>query len=532
MGHDKGHKCLIEDDELSDTELPAKSEVVPSNPFGQCKESSSRGSSVMSGLSGPFGVTTPPTSPQSQQSDDSSHDVFIKAPFLHRGSSQKKKKSIKSSKSPMQKAASTMGDVFARAPFSGKKPWSKTRSPPSSQPASSVVSALFVNESGGGEGSIYAGGMYNMAVQPGCGSPPAAMDHYPSTSSPPITNQVSPPTVAMHSPSISPDLVPMQTQSPVAPPQQLDLFGSGNFADMTFREAHVQMARQDRLAGASQQPRSASQTSNAGSQPGSQQAITPGSRPASQGPPSLTTSPQPSMFQQHTSSPQPPASLHLASMPSPAEPPAPNLTTIKDFPIDAFPTAALPAVPLEVVRNSHSDAHMHHTSSGGVRKHGKTTPTHKSATLRRNSSDSRSSGSEKDTPKSKYFSKSSDLLQDENVEVLYTGETNYVGLKKHRRQKAKGPPTTEFANLGFMDDLAADEDDDGDDDDNEDDMCEEDTRTESVLNLSVDALKPSNMANFLTEGSHTLPRAGSKKHRIKPAAHDPFTVSKSSSIFK
>jgi hypothetical protein len=93
------------------------------------------------------------------------------------------------------------------------------------------------------------------------------------------------------------------------------------------------------------------------------------------------------------------------------------------------------------------------------------------------------------------------------MEILVTGSQ-----QQHSKKRAP-PPTTEFANLGFCDDLAAEEEEDG------------------VHNLSMDALKPSNSTNYAA-GSHTLPRAGGGKKHKQARNIEPFSVSKSSSMYK
>ena len=459
MGHDKGSKCLIEDDELSDSEVSHSIDSVVSNPFKE--PSSSRGSSVMSGISAPFGLSSPPT--MSPQSDDAPQDaVFSKAPFLKGGSSMKKKKASSSSTpgSKVQKAASSLGDVFGNAPFV-KRSW---RSPPAQNPATTndknqektARTALFVNEAamGGNQEGIYAAGMCNMAVQPMPSSPPAYQHISPQPS------------------SLSPPLPSSTSQSPRD--QQMDLFGSGNFSEMTFREAHVQMARQDRLAAAAAASNQPPRTTTSGAQ-----------RPHSQ--PALSLMAAPTQIPS-PNSPQPPPQAPVQAPPPPQPQP----------------------------RGSLSEAHMHLTASGGVRKSGRKPNGGSGATvLRRGSSGSSSGSSDKgNSPRSRHGRYS--VPQDENVEILVgAGDGHHV-----KKQRGKAPPTTEFANLGFMDDLAAEEG--------------EDEAGDGLHNLSMDALKPSNVANYMgsSAGSHTLPRSGSKKHKVKPRDVEPFTVSKSSSMYK
>jgi hypothetical protein len=86
-----------------------------------------------------------------------------------------------------------------------------------------------------------------------------------------------------------------------------------------------------------------------------------------------------------------------------------------------------------------------------------------------------------------------ELLQDENIEVLGGGRTRHKSKGNRKKDLSKA---SEFSNLGFMDDKDPDE---------------LEPRSESHLNLSVDALRTSNTANFLGEGCHTLPRAGKSK---------------------
>lgn len=154
---------------------------------------------------------------------------------------------------------------------------------------------------------------------------------------------------------------------------------------------------------------------------------------------------------------------------------------------------------------------------------------------RHSSSDSHSSSSDisphstkKDSQKiSKCYSKGSDLLQDENVEVLPSGDFSYASLKKSK-QKAKktAKPSAEFANLGFMDDT-----------EREAELAAAARKCSGNVELPVnsamhqslmlDPLKSSNIGNYMSTvdgggatssgSSHTLPRA--RKHLVMPEGH-------------
>ena len=91
IGHQYGVKPLIDDDELSDSELNNQSQTL-SNPFSN---SSSRGSSAMSASSAIFMQNSPAMSPQSQNSEDSAINVgdpFINVPFKKKHMAKKKHK--------------------------------------------------------------------------------------------------------------------------------------------------------------------------------------------------------------------------------------------------------------------------------------------------------------------------------------------------------------------------------------------------------------------------------------------------------
>ena len=93
IGHQYGVKPLIDDDELSDSELNNQSQTL-SNPFSN---SSSRGSSAMSASSAIFMQNSPAMSPQSQNSEDSAVNVgdpFINVPFKKKHTAKKKHKKL------------------------------------------------------------------------------------------------------------------------------------------------------------------------------------------------------------------------------------------------------------------------------------------------------------------------------------------------------------------------------------------------------------------------------------------------------
>ena len=104
---------------------------------------------------------------------------------------------------------------------------------------------------------------------------------------------------------------------------------------------------------------------------------------------------------------------------------------------------------------SNAESRVHGSHYGGG--HGIMPRRHR----RHSSSDSHSSNSELSPHASKRdaqnitmcYSKSSDLLQDENDEVLPSGDFSYSSLKKSKpKARRASKPSAEFANLGFMDD--------------------------------------------------------------------------------
>ena len=474
VGHAHGGRPLLDDDELSDSETPK--EPVPS-----------RGSSAMSGGSSALmSLGTPTTSPMSAQSEGSNPDPFSGAPFKKKDS-RKKRPSVKS---PPQKV--NLDDPFAKAPFrSGSAGLAKTKSPPKSGTPTMYVNQavvmvdqddpfVFLNARGGSAMSSTISPasveMRSPSQSPGVAQP-VNIAQQPTA---PTTRDI--PVQGLYSANTS-------TSPPSLSSSQNDVFGLQSFAHMTPYQMQQQMGRRQ--------------------------------------------------LNQHTPQPVPPQQAACYSPPQSQPPPATHLSTSPSDHLSIGSPKSLQgedlfgARPFEdaMFSDYQPDAHRpppadNKHMAGGAKK-----------TLRKNSGNrvrrrgsSGSSGSEgKPSPRSskkdKYFSRSTELLHDENMEVLLDSPTQGSAKKgKHKPSKKASKDSTAFSNLSFMDDSEKDPD-----------MLE--SRSESQMNLASDtALKTSNAANYAEEGSHTLPRAGSKKHRVLPKTPDaePFTVKKKSGgkIFK
>ena len=171
--------------------------------------------------------------------------------------------------------------------------------------------------------------------------------------------------------------------------------------------------------------------------------------------------------------PQPVACFRqqMAQQYSKATSPTNRTVTSVDFEVDPFgvvpfttdtfhtdPTQTRLMPGSAVCSNAESRVNACHYASGqGIASCGIMPRRHR----RHSSSDSHSSNSEMSPHSTKRdaqkitmcYSKSSDLLQDENVDALPSGDFSYSSLKKSKLKARKtSKPSAEFANLGFMDD--------------------------------------------------------------------------------
>ncbi len=510
IGHQYGVRPLIDDDELSDSEMNNQSQTL-SNPFSN---SSSRGSSAMSAGSAIFMQNSPAMSPQSQNSEDSAinmSDPFMNVPFKKHA--RKKHHPVKS---PLTKEEGE--EAFSNAPFHSSSTVS---------PQDTVMATMYVNP--GADDDIFQNAPFrgskssSKAATPSSTtiSPPNIVDMRSPSQSPEGTQPVKVPQ------SASRDNVQQQLLQPMSP-GQVDLFGSGNFADMTFGEAQAQAAQ---IAAANQYHQQ---------------------RPASQPQYTSSASPAPQSFQGK----MPTKATSLSQSRSPID------TYHHQDMFGAQPFGGQVLTEMSSTENSRPAAgEMERRSSGG-RKHTPAKGRKGSAQrARRRSSDSCSSGSDgrpspRSVKKDKYHSKSTDMLHDENLEVLI-GDSNSLKKNKHKAKKEKarhasggekkrhqsaGPAVqhvslnvsqsgeTAFSNLSFCDDL------DGGGDKAAEMM---DTfsapKSDSHSNLNMEAaLRTSNTSNQAEERSQTLPRATNvKKHRVLPNPPDPepFTVKKKVGLF-
>ena len=520
IGHQYGVKPLIDDDELSDSELNNQSQTL-SNPFSN---SSSRGSSAMSASSAIFMQNSPAMSPQSQNSEDSAINVgdpFMNVPFKKKHMAKKKHKLLKS---PLTKQDGD--DAFGNAPFHPTKTIS---------PQDIVIGTTYVNPAADEE--IFQNAPFRGSKHSSKAATPSSTTISPSNVVDMRSPSQSPEGVVMSMipPSISRDNLAMQQQ--LMPPTQmspgqLDLFGSANFADMTFGE--VQQAQAAQYVQVQSQPQQ---------------------RPASQ--PQYTTSASPATvpFQGR----MPPKGTSLSDSRSPVDSYVPQ-----DL-FGAQPFGGQVLTEMSPTENSRP-IDVDYQLMGGGKKHtpakGRKSSHHR---MRRRSSDSCSSGSDgrpspRSTKKDKYFSKSTDMLHDENLEVLI-GDSNHGSLKKTKHKSSKKDKSrhasggekkrhqsggnhvslnvsqsgeTAFSNLSFCDDLDGDKAGELMDEGEMMDSFNQKSESHSNLNLEA-ALRPSNASNNTEEKSQTLPRATNmKKHRVLPSTPDaePFSVKKKVGLFK
>lgn len=471
VGHEYGVRPLLDDndDELSDSEAH---QANTKNPF-RGNEQSSRGSSVLSGGSNTtyVGLNTPPLSPESQQSQDSTNDIFSIAPFK-----RIKNKGL-SLMSPVQKVQDE--DVFSKAPF-------KARSPSS------------------GRGSTGTLTFTNPAAQDVDVFSNAPFKNNSSKTTP--VAPISPASVEMRSPSQSPEsqglLNSAKTQSvagvgltPPISPGQLDLFGSGNFANMTFDQAKAQKAYLDK-----------SQLRYPAQQPGKPQI--------------------------QFSTPQPPAPP--GPFPEFCTPQVANSRSGQQYQSPAS-RELFPVKPIKQVQPLLVEQSKPKRSTPTKQRHNSEEPT----LLGGGSSDSQSSEEDEElamsqpiTKKEKRFTHSSEFLQDENTDTYM--ESNFG---THRRSKGKSKksskdkPSQAFSNLSFMDD--SEKDIDGE-------MNGGQTRSESHNDIAQEAYVAAGdpvIYESKKEGSHTLPRVGSRKTKVAATqlkdTPEPFTTKKKSGgLFK
>ncbi len=556
MGHEYGVKPLLDDDELSDSDL---NPLAPqANPFTK-DHSSSRGSSAMSSGSAAFITNSPALSPQSQNSEDSAinmADPFINVPFSKKFSSAKKR--ISKIKSPSQKLENE--DIFGGAPF---KRVGKAMSPAGNKMVTTYVNPVadqYVNPIADHPEDIFGNAPFHGSKHSSKAPTPSSVTMSPSVDMRSPSQSPEGVGVSLVPSSLSRENIPMsgdggssQLVPPAMSPGQIDLFGSGNFAEMTFDEAQAQAAQ---IAANKQQQRPASQP----------QYATFSQRPASQ-PQYATYSVSPSGI----AGVVPPYTQH-------------GMTT--SYTIDGSTGQDLfgaqpfgekmdlisPTDPPPSAGNIHKGPDATRLHGGGVRK------PHKSSSAtrhqrRRGSSGSLSSGSDgKPSPRSnkkdKFFSRSTELLHDENVEVLLGDSAGSSSLKKTKHKSSKKEKSrhksggdvntslstslslpaggaTAFSNLSFCDDMDGEKDGHYDDiDDITDPMMSSQPgacstpRSESHSRLNMDALRTSNAANYADVGekshkSQTLPRS-TKKHRVlsNAAEAEPFTVEKKRGLFK
>ena len=517
IGHQYGVKPLIDDDELSDSELNNQSQSL-SNPFSN---SSSRGSSAMSANSAIFLQNSPAMSPQSQNSEDSAinmADPFMNVPFKKKHNSKKKHMLIKS---PLSKQEG--GDAFSNAPFHPKKTIS---------PQDTVMGSIYVNPAA--DEDIFQNAPFRGSKSSSKAATPSSTTISPSNVVDLRSPSQSPEGVnaPMIPPSISRDNISMPQQQLVPPmsPGQVDLFGSGNFADLTFGQAQAQAAQianqyQQRPASQPQYTTSASPATVAyqGRMPGKGTSL------------SQSRSPIDNYANQDLFGAQPFGGQVLTEM-SPTE-------NSRPVDMDRRPTGG----------NKHTPAKGRKSSGGAHHR------------VRRRSSDSCSSGSDgrpspRSTKKDKYYSKSTDMLHDENLEVLI-GDSNHGSLKKNKHKSSKKEKLrhasggekkrhqsgghhaslnvsqsgeTAFSNLSFCDDLDGEKAAEMMDEGELMDSFNQESESHSNLNMEA-ALRTSNATNHPDEKSQTLPRTTNmKKHRVLPSTPDaePFTVKKKVGLFK
>ena len=245
VGHEYGIRPLLDDDELSESEMnpatddlvnPATDDLPPSardETLDRCADHSPATSVPTTSPNIPprspnipprspyISTTSPNRSEQTAAVDEpsvSTADPFAFAPFRLKGRSSKTPKKL--SQNPRSPPVVTKGggeDVFANAPFKS----SRINSPPSSP------------------GVVPPGKPVNHEAQ-------VVLQQDGSV----VYSHLSPNTVEMRSPSQSPER-PMQTASPgghdmMMGSGDIDMFGSGNFSQMTFNQAQVQLEQRDR----------------------------------------------------------------------------------------------------------------------------------------------------------------------------------------------------------------------------------------------------------------------------------------------
>ena len=530
VAHAYGAKPLLDDDELSDTEV---------NPFAKDVASSRTSSAMSTGHS----ATVSPHSPFADGSDD----IFGSVPLR-----LKRKGAIKHK--PPTKAASIdvirheEDDIFANAPFNIRRSASKSKSPPE------TGSEVFVNPAV--RKDVFGDAPFNPRMK---------------RTSP---DAVSPASVNMRSPSLSPKGVIIQDTrqlitTPDEPPfgsENIDPFGSGNFAAMTFSQQEPQPQQFNQTEGQFNQYMMQEGQYNQYVGPDgqfvgqTQYQNEPECTTANSEYNQFATSPeqtqhwqfqyqqqQQSYFQPQQNEPQ----IFENTNPQSAFPGKQagdysNVRQNQQFSPVEFRTMASPGKPTtgqdlfgasetfqnvyapeitkskcqqELLVSPHEAHAQAYTASGGGTKKTPMKP-RKSANQRlhrRNSSDSRSSGSEgKPSPRTnKYYSKASDLINDENIEMV-PGETNYSSLKKKKTKKQQ-KESSAFSNPAFSNQSYIDAEKELEIDYPEDHLSQ---------SFTTEALRTSNADNCSDEGFHTVPRASSRKKKAlcSVPADDNFTT--------
>jgi len=481
VGHEYGIKPLLDDDELSDSEMNPCSENQPlalkghgskaykeTDAVNQCCPSSDKAEKLSTFL-----------------------DPFAMAPFRKKGARSKTPKKARGPNITPQKDP----DVFANAPFRS----TKITSPPSTQACIQKHGHLGINKA-----QVSQTASATDRTIASCHIPPRTINKH---SSPQSAEEM------------------LNVTSPSVTKEECNLFGSDNFTRNAFNFGQEQrLVQQQHLL---QQQAWQKQLQTSWQKMPAQQTTSPTS------PDSFSTSPQEPM-NRSVASPhsanirmaRPPKTLSLSSHSSQSSqhqsPQSPSSGSIEDPTEDLFNAA--------LIQSKESDkSHQHCSATGsvagvglmGVQGGGATS---KTSRQRHKSSDNNEKASARDGRDGFTQFKSTDIMDDENVDILY-------GSVKHNKQRSckKSPrekPTTEFANLGF------------DDSEKDIDALTSEaygSRSGSQLNISMDATMlrtNNNSAICLTEGSHTLPRMGAKKHRVLPQTPDsePFTSKKKSSI--
>ena len=492
VGHEYGVKPLLDDDELSDSELNA---CMENQPLTLKKYDTN---AYRSDESEKTSMQTHCTDSKNPEQISTFLDPFASAPFRRKGLRSKMPKKPKCHSSAIQRE----GDVFANAPFRSYKitsPQSYVGQPVEQFSASEVVSNV--------------------------GLPTDGITSY---------SHLSPHTVQKHSSSQSPE----RTLQPTSPSFISDMGAreARQFASNSFQQQPFSDGQQQKLIPKEQQQQQllvADQQNIAEQQQCWQKQLQASWKqmlsnevtiPAA----GFKTSPS-EQIQKTSLSPQsistrvaqPPSVLCLAdctenNQPQIQSPHSPSSESTEDPTQDLYSIALIQGKEHDKQHHSlpESVSTQSGTSGGRVCKH-----RYGSSAL--NSDKLSPQNSRNDF--SHVQLKSSDASDDESADA------HYGSLKRNKQRSSKKSPrekpTTEFANLGF------------DDSEKDIDALEGERFCESgsQLNVSMDAAMlrtNNNSTNCFTEGSHTLPRMGAKKHRVLPQTPDnePFSMKKKSSV--